>query len=357
MSSVAFPERKNKSVKIWLVIGLILIFGQVVIGGITRLTGSGLSITKWEIVTGTIPPLNVDQWEAEFELYKETPQFQKINQGMVLSEFKFIYFWEFFHRLWARSIGFIFLLPFLVFWRKKRLSPWLMKHLGITVMLTMLVATFGWIMVASGLVDRPWVSAYKLTIHLSLAFLVFGYLFWTTLGVYQPKVPVIHNNTLKKWALWLTILVSIQIMLGGLMSGMKAGLYYPTWPDMNGDLVPPLIFDSSQWTVDNFLFYDNTRFVPALVQTLHRGTAYLLTVMILWYYYKTTKVDLSPLARRSANMLITMLVIQVVLGIGTVMNCVGYIPLSWGVLHQAGGLLLLTAALYHYYQHIPRESY
>ena len=158
----------RKAVKVWLIIGLVMIFFQVVIGGVTRLTGSGLSITKWEIVTGTLPPLSDSQWLEEFELYKATPQYQKINEGMSLSDFKFIYFWEYFHRLWARSMGFVFLFPFLFFWWKGWIDKPLMQRLGITVLLAAIVASFGWIMVASGLIDRPWVIAYKLTSRLSI---------------------------------------------------------------------------------------------------------------------------------------------------------------------------------------------
>ena len=157
-------------VKIWLVIGLVMIFFQIIIGGITRLTGSGLSITKWEIETGAIPPLNHDQWQDEFELYKRTPQYQKINQGMDLSRFKWIYFWEYLHRLWARSMGFVFLIPLVIFWLKGYLGvKGLKKDLLIVFLLAALVGMFGWIMVGSGLVERPWVNAYKLSIHLGLA--------------------------------------------------------------------------------------------------------------------------------------------------------------------------------------------
>ena len=173
-------DQINKVIKIWLSIGIIMVFMQVVFGGITRLTGSGLSITKWEIIIGTVPPLNAAQWEEAFDLYKETPQYQKINQGMEMKQFKFIYFWEFFHRLWARTMGFVFLFPFLYFLFTGKLSKVLIKDLEIVILLAVVVASIGWIMVASGLINRPWVNAYKLTMHLCLALLLFGYLLWTT---------------------------------------------------------------------------------------------------------------------------------------------------------------------------------
>lgn len=167
--------------KYWLFTGLIFLFFQVVIGGITRLTGSGLSITKWDIVTGTFPPMSEETWIEEFELYKKTPQYHKINAGMSISAFKWIYFWEYLHRLWARTMGFVFLIPFLIFYRKKLISNHLLRRLGVVILLAMLAATFGWIMVASGLVNRPWVNAYKLSFHLCIALSVYTALLWTYL--------------------------------------------------------------------------------------------------------------------------------------------------------------------------------
>ena len=180
----------NNLVSLWLKAGLLLIFFQVVIGGITRLTESGLSITKWEVVSGTLPPLSDRDWEREYDLYRQTPQYQEINEGMSMADFKFIYFWEYIHRLWARLMGFAFIVPFLYFSIKKRLSSRLKKNLGIVVLLAALAATFGWIMVASGLIERPWVNAYKLSIHLLIAFSVFGYLWWTWLMEFGQPLTV-----------------------------------------------------------------------------------------------------------------------------------------------------------------------
>lgn len=333
-------------VRLWLLVGVVMVFGQIVIGGITRLTGSGLSITKWEIVTGTVPPLNETAWEEEFELYRATPQYAKINEGMSLREFKFIYFWEYFHRLWARSMGFVFLIPFIIFWRRRWLDRPLMKRLGITVALAAVVASFGWIMVASGLIERPWVNAYKLTMHLSLACVLYGYLLWTTFGVWQPGQENYAPAGLKKGALWITAVLALQIVLGGIMSGAKAALFYPTWPDMNGALVPPVLLDESYWTVENLVNYDATLFMPALVQLLHRTVAYLLTIMILYYGWRAWKSGISGYFRTGVNMLITMLIIQILLGIFTVVNSKGTIPVDLGVLHQAGAILLLSVVLY-----------
>lgn len=345
----------KKAVKVWLIIGLIMIFFQVVIGGVTRLTGSGLSITKWEIVTGTIPPLNHEQWLEAFDLYQHTPQYQKINEGMSLSDFKFIYFWEYFHRLWARSMGFVFLIPFIFFWWKGWIDKPLMRRLGITVLLAAIVASFGWIMVASGLVDRPWVNAYKLTIHLSLALILFSYLLWTTYRVIFPKKRVIHNKLLKSGSRLIIVILAIQIILGGIMSGMKAGLFYPTWPDMHGVYLPAVLSDSAEWNVENFVHYDSGPFMAALIQFLHRNTAYLLTIIVLWFSYKALKLRENPFFKTTIYLLVSMLIIQVLLGIFTLINCVGNVPVGLGVMHQAGALLLLTIVLLVRFQIEPKS--
>lgn len=352
---MAFSHTSNISVypppvRWWILIGLIMVLGQVVIGGITRLTGSGLSITRWEIVTGTIPPLNDHDWQIEFDAYKATPQYQKINAGMSMSEFKFIYFWEYFHRLWARLMGFVFVIPFVIFRRKKWLDEKLLKRLIVTVLMAAVVASFGWIMVASGLVDRPWVNAYKLTMHLSLACILYAYLAWTVFKVWMPAFTLAQvSPSLRKYLAVIIMLVAVQIILGGIMSGTKAALFYPTWPDMNGEWLPSVLTDRSMWVADNFVQYDATLFLPALVQLVHRSTAYLLTIAIVIFAYLLYKNTAHPLLRRGTVITLLLLGAQVALGIATVMTSIGTIPVGLGVFHQAGGLLLLTATLYMYY--------
>ena len=344
------PRSYPTVVKLWLVAGLVMIFVQVVVGGITRLTGSGLSITEWEIVTGTLPPLNEAAWEMEFDKYKATPQYAKINEGMTMGEFKFIYFWEYIHRLWARLMGFVFAIPLAIFWARGMVDKPLLKRLGVVFLLAALVASFGWIMVASGLIDRPWVNAYKLTMHLSLALILFSYLFWTTLKVIQPRPLRIGDKMLKRGALAVTVIGTLQIVLGGIMSGMKAGLYYPTWPDMNGEAMPSVLLSTSNWTVENFVNYDASLFMPAFIQIFHRTTAYVLTALVLWFAYQGLKRAKTPHLRVGLYLLVSVLIIQVVLGILTVVNCVGTVPVALGVYHQAGALLLLSAILYVDYQ-------
>lgn len=338
-------EKVNKWVKVWLIIGLIMVLGQIVIGGITRLTGSGLSITKWEIVTGTLPPMNASQWIEEFDLYKATPQYEKINEGMSLKEFKFIYFWEYFHRLWARTMGFVFLIPFILFYRKKLIPSDILKKLGLVVILAALAASFGWIMVASGLIERPWVNAYKLTIHLSIGISVFIALFWTVLSAYIREMHIIEKSIKSKAKLLVTLLI-IQIVLGGLMSGMKAGLFYPTWPDMNGMIFPHILFDSSQWNVDNFIHYDTNPFASALVQTLHRLLAYGIFIYGIYFGVRLIKKDLGNYSTLPGFIFIGLLISQVVIGIITLVNCKGSIPVFYGVIHQGLGTLLLASSVY-----------
>ncbi len=331
----------KRIVRIWLLVGLVMLFLQIFIGGVTRLTGSGLSITKWDIVVGTIPPLNAQDWLEAFDLYKDTPQYEKINKGMSMSDFKFIYFWEYFHRLWARLMGFVFLIPFLLFVSKGWLSRELIKRLLILVGLTAIVAVFGWIMVASGLEDRPWVSAYKLTWHLSLALVVFCYMAWIVCDfVFRFDR---SKTTFGRSFIVLFTLTCIQIMLGGIMSGAKAGLFYPTWPDMNGEMFPTVLLNENYWTISSFYEYDKNPFFPAFIQFCHRIMGYIVFVSGMYIGYRYLKE-----AGQKKWIGLTMLVLltcQVVLGIWTLVSCKGEIPVFLGIVHQSFAILLLISVL------------
>lgn len=339
-----------RAVKIWLITGLVMVLLQIVIGGVTRLTGSGLSITRWEIVTGTVPPLNEADWQAAFDLYKQTPQYQKINQGMSLGDFKFIYFWEYFHRLWARLMFFVFIIPFGWFLWKGMFSRRLLPRLVAVVLLAGLEGFFGWIMVASGLSKRPWVNAYNLTLHLVMGLVIFSYLLWTTFIALQPVPSPSPAARLKKYAWVLVVVTFVQIALGAMMSGAKAGLFFPTWPDMNGEYLPAVLLDPSHWVSDSFIHYDTNPFMPALIQFLHRNTAYLLTGMVLYFIWQFRELPVSNKLRRGNQALAGALVLQVLLGIFTLINCVSAIPVTLGVLHQAGAVLLLSVVLFVTYQ-------
>lgn len=336
----------NRWLSIWLLSGVVLILFQIVIGGVTRLTGSGLSITKWEIVVGTLPPVNEEQWEKEFDLYRETPQYKKINKGMSLSEFKFIYFWEYFHRLWARMMGFVFIIPFALFYFKKKISNALLKKLLVVFFLAVLVAVFGWIMVASGLVDRPWVNAYKLSIHLGLAMSCLLYLFHTWLWYSKESIkPTVVNSFTKRMFNYFLVGLIVQLLLGGVVSGMRAALVYPTWPTIGTEWLPAILLQADQWSVNNFINYDSGNFMSALFHFLHRNTAYLLVIFhgfMLYWLTRTFKIY-----EIKIFFLITIvLVMQVTLGILTLINSVGTIPVFLGVAHQLTAFVLLLITMY-----------
>jgi len=341
----------SNKVKVWLFIGLVMVFIQVIVGGITRLTESGLSITKWEVISGTLPPLSDADWQHEFELYKSTPQYIEINEGINLDDFKFIYFWEYIHRFWARIMGFVFLIPFLFFLVKGYLDKALLNKLGIVILFALLAATFGWIMVASGLVERPWVNAYKLSIHLMIAFSVYSALLWTFLYARDvgAEFPYFLRTNLINLVWLVFVLLLIQIFLGGVMSGMKAAVVYPSWPDMNGVYLPDIIFDMSQWNIENFNNYDKNPFMPALIHFLHRNMAYVLFIFgnVLSYRLVNAgnKFNINAL-KRVGYSFSALLLLQVFIGIFTVISSKGSIPVFWGVLHQAGALVLLTVLVF-----------
>jgi heme a synthase len=345
-----------KSVKIWLITGLVMIFMQIVIGGVTRLTGSGLSITKWEIVTGALPPMSDAAWEEAFALYKETPQYHKINKGMELDAFKFIYFWEYFHRLWARLMFFVFVFPFAFFLWRGMLTKDLRNWLLLVVFLAGLEGFFGWAMVASGLRERPWVNAYNLTLHLTMGFIIFNCLLWTTFIAFRPR-PRSWGNAVTRRSAWVMYGVAFfQIALGAMMSGTKAGLFFPTWPDMHGEYLPAVFFDGSHWVTESFLQYDTNPFMPALIQFLHRNTAYLLTILVLWYAWRVLRQPAASDDKRTIWVLLAVLSVQVLLGIFTLINCVGMIPVDLGVLHQAGAVLLISVLLWVCYKSSDRAT-
>jgi len=263
-----------------------------------------------------------------------------------MADFKFIYFWEWFHRLWARIMGMVFVVGFLIFWRKGWLNPPLMRRLGVVVLLAALAASFGWIMVASGLHDRPWVNAYKLTIHLSLGITLFSYLLWITLKIVQPITHSFPQNGVDKWLWPLNIVLGLQLILGGIMSGARTAIVYPEWPLMKGEFVPAVIQDAKMWTVENMVEYEQSFFQPALIQFLHRITAYALIFIVLAYLYQAFTKLRSPLLVKTNTLLIIMLITQAVLGIITVMNSIGQVPVGLGVAHQFGAIALVGIVIY-----------
>lgn len=339
----------RKAVGAWLFIGCVMVFFQVVLGGITRLTESGLSITEWKPLNGTIPPLNDTQWNEEFELYKQKVQYQVINEGMTLAEFKWIFFWEYFHRLWARLMGVVFAIGFVYFLLKKYFDRELVWPLVGLFFLGGIQGFVGWIMVRGGL-DSMFVPPLRLTTHLILAFILLCYLIWITLRVYRGnsefQVSSLKLGALKAFSVALVALVFLQLFFGGLLSGMKAGLAYPTWPDMNGQFVPSALF-SEQPTFAGFVKYvPQDYWGRTLIQFVHRITAYTLIVVIAVFWWKSRGITKDSFFQKGLTALPVLVLVQAVLGIITVLNCVGHIPVGLGVLHQAGGMLLLANTVF-----------
>lgn len=337
----------NKTIRVWLIIGLVMLIGQVILGGITRLTGSGLSITRWDVVSGVIPPVSNEQWHDAFDLYKQTPQYQKINSDFDLGDFKFIFFWEYAHRLWVRILGFVFLIPFVIFIFRKQMNWYLVKRLGLVIFFTALTASAGWIMVMSGLVDRPWVDAYKLSLHFMLAVLSIGAMVKTIADVYNYRNRP-DDLKIPKIVSVLIGITFLQLLFGGLMSGMKAGLYFPTWPDMNGSFIPDVLLKSSNWTWHNLTNYDTFTFAHAFVQFAHRMLAYLVLILTIVMFVKM-KTQIYKLANKWLKTSVVLVILQVVLGILTLINIDSGIPLFHGVAHQLGGVLFFTSLLFLYF--------
>ena len=336
----------NKTIRAWLFVGLIMLIGQVILGGITRLTGSGLSITSWDIITGVVPPMNKQQWIELFELYKQTPQYEKINADFTLKDFKFIYFWEYLHRLWVRSLGIIFLIPFIIFLIRKQIDFFLIKRLALVIILAALTASAGWIMVQSGLVNRPWVNAYKLTLHFMLAIFTIGAMVKCIADVYLMENKPKKGHT--RFVMTLLTFTFLQLIFAGLMAGMRAGLYYPTWPSMNGAFIPAVLLDGSNWTLHNLTNYDRFAFAPALVQFVHRLLAYVLLALTFYFYHKKRNhVHTSAIKWLTISYLLV--VFQVFLGIMTLLKIKTGIPLFYGTLHQLVGLLYTISLLFLYY--------
>lgn len=237
-------EKSNPAIVYWLYLGCFLVFAMVVVGGITRLTGSGLSITEWNVVTGTIPPVSEEGWLIEFEKYQHTPQFQLINSHFGVEDFKRIYWWEYIHRLLGRLIGLVFIIPFIYFVMKKQIDKQLMPKLLFMFLLGAWQGFLGWYMVKSGLLNKPFVSHYRLAIHLANAFITFGYIFWVAQGLkYGTSLSLILNNKrITRLAISVLVLLFIQIIYGAFVAGLHAGHIYNTWPKMGDDWIADSVF-------------------------------------------------------------------------------------------------------------------
>ncbi|MEN3792495.1 COX15/CtaA family protein [Fulvimarina sp. MAC3] len=330
-------ERNRFWVRLWLLVVVAFVFAIVTVGGATRLTESGLSITEWKPIHGVIPPLSVAEWEEEFTLYKRIPQYQQMNQGMSLSEFKTIFWWEWAHRLLARLIGLVFAIPLIFFWATGRLEPFLKPRLCGILALGAIQGGIGWWMVASGLVDRTDVSQYRLATHLTIASLILASSLWVAEGLKRrDRVPPPTRGSLLV-GLGLVALVVLQIYLGGLVAGLNAGFIYNTWPLMDGSLIPANLFALKPAWLS--LFEDHLT-----VQFVHRMTAYLLFILTLIHAIAAQGMSPNTWHSRTAWMLFGAVVVQAMIGIVTLLLVV---PISWALLHQFVGFAVLAIAIIH----------
>lgn len=330
----------QKPIAIWLFICCALVFAMVVVGGVTRLTGSGLSIVEWQPLIGTIPPLSQEDWEVLLEKYRQIPQYEEVNKGMTLDEFKGIFWWEYFHRLLGRAIGIVYFIPFIYFVIRKQVNRLLgLKLLGIFA-LGGLQGLMGWYMVMSGLVDNIYVSQYRLTAHLGLAFVIYAAMFWVATGLLSSDNSLQRDRAtlqnLRRFSLSITTLIFIMVLSGGLVAGIHAGLAYNTFPLMDGYLIPTDLFVLEPWYRN---FFENM----ATVQFDHRMIAWLLVFLVPLFWFKARKYSLSSSERLACHLLLMMLAVQISLGIATLLLVV---PVPLAAAHQAGAMLLFTAALW-----------
>jgi cytochrome c oxidase assembly protein subunit 15 len=326
------PTAADRRVALWLLICCTMIFAMVVIGGITRLTESGLSITEWKPISGIIPPLSEAEWQAEFELYQRIPEYQEINRGMTLEEFKGIFWWEFIHRVWGRLIGVVFLLPFVWLLRRRDIRREMIPHMIGLFVLGGLQGALGWYMVSSGLAERTDVSQYRLTAHFLLALAIFSYALWLALTLLRRGAPVDAAAARLRPLLWLTALcIALTLTFGGFVAGLNGGLVYNSFPLMGGQLLPSDAFQLP-WSP----FED-----PVTAQFIHRWLAIASVFLAIGLWLRRGKLIAG--AAKPIGFLAAMAVIQAGLGIATLLLIV---PIPLAAAHQAGAVVLWTLVLW-----------
>jgi cytochrome c oxidase assembly protein subunit 15 len=349
MATELQQTRSSKPVAIWLLTGVFMIIIQVLLGGITRLTGSGLSITEWKPIMGALPPMNEQDWNLAFEKYRQIAQYKYLNAHFTLSDFKFIFFWEWFHRLWARMIGVVFIIPFIIFIIQKRFKNEMIRPLLILFLLGALQGLVGWIMVQSGLEDSEllYVSHYKLAIHFILALGLLCYTLWFALKLLVPARHLILNASLRNFTGWLIGLLTVQLIYGALMAGLKAATAAPTWPTINGVWWPDNIssFGGRQFTGISFLT-DN----PLVIHFIHRNLAYAITILLMAWAWKASKIKGSAIFQQTKFWPLLLVLLQVVLGVLAVLFAIDTKIFLWlGVAHQFIAMLLLLSLLWMFY--------
>ena len=341
-SAPSDEARNRRQIAIWLLTCCALVFSMVVLGGVTRLTGSGLSMVEWEPVSGILPPRREAGWEAEFARYRESPQYQEVNVGMTLAEFKVIFWFEYAHRLLGRALGLVFLVPFLYFFIRGKIERSLVPRLVLVFIIGGLQGLLGWYMVKSGLIDNPHVSQYRLAAHLTVAVAVYGYMLWVALDLLvRPSSATagIRATTgapkLKQVAVFVISLILVTMISGAFVAGLKAGLAYNTFPKMGDAWVPAGLF-----VLDPLYrnFFENI----VTVQFQHRVLAGLVLASVLVFWFLVKRHAFSQSTRFGSHVLLASALSQIGLGIGTLLL---YVPTPLAAAHQANALLLLTVAL------------
>ncbi len=329
---------KQKYVAIWLLLVAALIFAMILLGGITRLTHSGLSMVDWKPIMGVIPPLGEAQWQLAFDRYQQFPEYQIINHGISIDEFKSIFYFEYFHRLLGRLIGLAFLVPCLIFWHLGAIGKPLRGPMILMFFLGGLQGLLGWYMVKSGLVDNPQVSQYRLTAHLMAAVLIYSYMIWVALGLLMRKTTAIkphRSNQLFTFSIGVCLLIALMIVSGGFVAGTKAGFAYPSFPLMAGQWIPEGMYALQPFWLN---WFENI----TTVQFNHRLIAYSLMLIIPLFVIQLIRHNVSKLYRNTAIAFLFLLALQVSLGIATLLLSV---PVVIAVAHQGNAILLLTLSI------------
>lgn len=341
--------QRSRPVAIWLLVGVAMIIVQIILGGITRLTDSGLSITEWKPILGALPPMGDEAWQQAFEKYQQIAQYKSLHAYFTLEDFKSIYFWEWLHRLWGRLIGIVFIIPFIIFLMQRRFTTDMVKPMIILFLLGGLQGLIGWIMVMSGLNDESlYVSHIRLAIHFIVALLLLVYTYWFALQLLvKPSV----GKSSSRWLLHaILFLLVLQLVYGAFMAGLKAASAAPTWPDINGAVIPA---NMQQYGGTSYGFPSSLINNPIAIHFVHRALAYLLVLLVLWWSFKKHLSAAMPATVRWLPMLLVLA--QVVLGISSVLTSPQRQPRGWGIfewnalLHQAVAMFLLLSLVTHFY--------
>ena len=351
---------RSKPVAIWLLTGVFMIVVQIILGGITRLTDSGLSITEWQPLLGAMPPTNEEEWNKAFEGYKQIAQFKHLHSYFTLEDFKNIFFWEWLHRNWGRLIGVVFAIPFIIFLVQRRFTKDMIIPMVILFLLGGLQGVIGWIMVKSGLNDENlYVSHIRLAIHFIAALGLLVYTLWFALRLLVRNEQRIIHAPSKKWLGWIIGILIVQLVYGAFMAGLKGATYAPTWPDINGEYFPANL-TTHQGRENSFLSALVNS--PIMIHFIHRNLAYLLTLLIFIWTFIAPKGKTSSLFQKLKWIAATLVLAQVVLGVMTVLSSVKKVPQKWGgfewnaLSHQFVAMLLLLTLFSILFSHTRQKG-